>query len=375
MDDILDDVVRAARRCESAAHRFDEEPLLSILKALTTSVQQVGEAWSGSYIGYHASIYTKGLRPRAAGEHFDSEWGSVDAYASRTTGQWAEYTYDTVRSVILERAQTIDLSLITEASDLCRTVFFEVKAELLPTFDALLADNEDTVLRELRTKIEELPGFFSQQDVASRFFPQGNFMSRDSLAMTQGLKLPHHLVFTAWLAEQTSFSMQTGQLAKLTRHAEIYLKKKLKMKGKTVAKTDGKIFIGHGRSEAWRDLKDFIQDRLQLPWDEFNREATAGLSTKERLEAMLDSASFAFLVMTAEDEHADSLRHARENVIHEVGLFQGRLGFRRAIVLLENGCAEFSNLGGLTQIRFDSGNIREVYEEIRRVLEREGILR
>ena len=27
--------------------------------------------------------------------------------------------------------------------------------------------------------------------------------------------------------------------------------------------------------------------------------------------------------MTAEDEHADGTKHARENVIHEVGLFQG----------------------------------------------------
>ena len=78
--------------------------------------------------------------------------------------------------------------------------------------------------------------------------------------------------------------------------------------------------------------------------------------------------------MTAEDEHADATKHARENVIHEVGLFQGRLGFRRAIVLLEEGCAEFSNITGLSQIRFPKGNIRASFEEIRRVLEREGIL-
>jgi hypothetical protein len=47
-----------------------------------------------------------------------------------------------------------------------------------------------------------------------------------------------------------------------------------------------KIFLGHGGSPVWRDLKDFIQDRLRLAWDEFNREPTAGKSTKERLEAM-----------------------------------------------------------------------------------------
>lgn len=89
---------------------------------------------------------------------------------------------------------------------------------------------------------------------------------------------------------------------------------------------------------------------------------------------MLDAAVFAFLVMTAEDEHADTTRHARENVIHEVGLFQGRLGFRRAIVLLEDGCSEFSNIQGLGQIRFPKGNIKAKSEEIRDVLKREGLL-
>lgn len=375
MDDILDDIVRAARRCEVASRRFDEEPLSGILQRLQTAIQQAGEAWSGSYLGYQASFYIRGLRPRGAGEHFDSEWGAQPAFSNRTAGDWAEYTYDAVKDIILQTAQVPDLSLLQETAKLCERVFSEVKDELLPTFDVLLSVNEDQVLLGLHKRLEELPPFYSQQTLAAAFLPKGNFMSRDSLALTQGIRLPPHLQFAAWLAEQASFGAQTVEMAKIARHTERYLKQKLKMKGQTVAKTDGKIFIGHGRSQAWRDLKDFLQDRLQLPWDEFNREPTAGLSTKERLEAMLDSASFAFLVMTAEDEHADSSQHARENVIHEVGLFQGRLGFRRAIVLLEHGCAEFSNIEGLTQIRFSPGNIREVSEEIRRVLEREGILR
>ncbi|TOC17104.1 hypothetical protein CGJ89_25190 [Vibrio parahaemolyticus] len=89
---------------------------------------------------------------------------------------------------------------------------------------------------------------------------------------------------------------------------------------------------------------------------------------------MLDQASFAFLIMTAEDEHADNTLHARENVIHEVGLFQGRLTFKRAIILLEDGCQEFSNIHGVGQIRFPKGNIRAAFEDIRMVLEREGLI-
>jgi hypothetical protein len=135
-----------------------------------------------------------------------------------------------------------------------------------------------------------------------------------------------------------------------------------------------RIFIGHGRSPLWRVLKDFIADRLQLPWDEFNREATAGYPTTDRLQTMMSQAAFAFLVMTAEEEHADATLHARPNVIHEVGLFQGHLGLSRAIVLLEDGCSEFSNIIGLSQIRFPRGDIAARFEEVRRVLEREGLV-
>jgi predicted nucleotide-binding protein len=79
-------------------------------------------------------------------------------------------------------------------------------------------------------------------------------------------------------------------------------------------------------------------------------------------------------VATAEDEAADGTVHARQNVIHEIGLFQGRLGFARAIILLEEGCEEFSNIHGLGQIRFPRGNIAACFEDVRKVLERESIL-
>ena len=64
----------------------------------------------------------------------------------------------------------------------------------------------------------------------------------------------------------------------------------------------------------------------------------------------------------------------RMNVVHEAGLFQGRLGFTRAVVMLEEGCEQFSNIEGLGQIRFPHGNIAAAFEEVRRVLEREGLI-
>ena len=89
---------------------------------------------------------------------------------------------------------------------------------------------------------------------------------------------------------------------------------------------------------------------------------------------MKTEAGMAFLIMTAQNEHADGTLHASNNVIHEIGLFQGKLGFKKAIILLEEGCEEFSNIQGLGQIRFPKRNIKAAFEEIREVLEREGII-
>jgi len=134
------------------------------------------------------------------------------------------------------------------------------------------------------------------------------------------------------------------------------------------------VVIGHGHSSQWRDLKDFIKDRLSLPLDEFNRLSVAGVPNTDRLTEMLDAATIAFIVLTGEDELRDGEVRARQNVVHEVGLFQGRLGFKKAIVMLEEGCEEFSNIAGLGQLRFPKGNIRAVFEDVRRVLEREGVI-
>lgn len=135
-----------------------------------------------------------------------------------------------------------------------------------------------------------------------------------------------------------------------------------------------KIFIGHGGSTEWLKLSNFLSQKLGLQCDEFNIVPTAGLQNAERIEAMLKNAHMAFLVMTAEDQHQNGTMHARGNVIHEIGLFQAKLGSRRAIVMLEAGCSIFSNLQGLTTIKFPQDNIMAGSEEVRGVLTREHML-
>jgi predicted nucleotide-binding protein len=132
-----------------------------------------------------------------------------------------------------------------------------------------------------------------------------------------------------------------------------------------------RIFIGHGRNSAWRDLKDHLQDQHGFTVTTYETGARAGYSIQEVLQEMVDRASFALLVHSADDDIGSDLFRARQNVVHETGLFQGRLGFKRAIILREQGCEGFSNIVGTNELRYAKGNIREVFGDVIATIYRE----
>lgn len=134
------------------------------------------------------------------------------------------------------------------------------------------------------------------------------------------------------------------------------------------------VFIGHGGSPLWARVESHLKNDLSVETLAYESEARAGEHITEILKGFLDQAGFAVLVLTAEDETSAGQLRARQNVVHEAGLFQGRLGFRRVVFLVESGLEEFSNIAGLQQLRFSSGSIEQTFYELDRVLEREGVI-
>ncbi len=130
------------------------------------------------------------------------------------------------------------------------------------------------------------------------------------------------------------------------------------------------IWMIHGRSQDWRIVAECIENGLGLRVAEFERELTAGLSVIERVWRMLESVCFAIAVMSAEDRQPDGTVRTRQNVVHEIGLAQGRLGRDKALVLVEEGVDSFSNIDGMIEVRYEPGDIRgalgRVQDRIRR---------
>lgn len=358
----------ADRLVEHSSKKFPE-----LLKIEEVSLA-VEKSWSGSWLGYQSRVYYNGFKTPPPGAHFSITWGLNDSYISETKGDWVEYLFQQVTDYIYDNAGDVDLDNYKKEADEVEDILIDAKDEALSIIHANIKNlpSDDKFLQSLIEKIEHIR-IYSESDFVSARSPKGQFRCADQVAVSQGFLTPPHLaVMVKAIALQEPYKA-CGELRKILIKLYSHINN---IEGKVMVseRIGTNIFIGHGRSAIWRELKDFIQDKLHLPYDEFNRVPVAGVTNITRLAQMLDQSCIAFLLMTAEDEMMDGNKQARMNVIHEVGLFQGRLGFERAIVLLEDGCEEFSNINGLGQIRFPKGNISAVFQDIREVLEREKII-
>jgi predicted nucleotide-binding protein len=343
------------------------------LSDLSEAVNSVKNTFSGSWQGYHAYVYYEDFKQPPPGAHFSQEWGLKDNYMSSlgSRGNWREYDPEYVKTHILTLAGNPDLSHARKAAEKATNEFDKYQSAMISIFHNSLEENPDSFLETLLSGLEKLKPV-TPFEIAADLSPKGQIMTRDTVVLGQGTRIPPHISLISEVNSIYNALAICDEASKIAIKAGSHLERK-KKKSKAESRVGTNVFIGHGQSPIWKDLKDFIQDRVKLPWDEFNRVPVAGVTNIARLSEMLDAAAIAFLIMTAEDEQATGDFHARLNVVHEAGLFQGRLGFTKAIVLLEEGCKQFSNIDGLGQIRFPKDNIAAVFEEIRRVLEREGL--
>lgn len=167
----------------------------------------------------------------------------------------------------------------------------------------------------------------------------------------------------------------SNELAKLADYDFEKLKPSSIAAPKTNARTKRqKVFIGHGRSKLWARLQVFIKDELGVETISYESESRVGESIVPILENMLDQSTFAVLVLTAEDQTGEGNKRARQNVIHEAGLFQGRLGFDKAILLVQRGLEGFTNVDGLQYIPFSNENIEETFYQLQRTMKQKGII-
>lgn len=119
-----------------------------------------------------------------------------------------------------------------------------------------------------------------------------------------------------------------------------------------------KVFVSHGRSSDWREVQAYIERDIKRPTLELAQEPNQGMTVLGKLVEAAEQCDSAVIVMTGDDLYAEGQVRARENVIHEIGYFQGRYGLSRVVLLHEEGVNIPSNIQGLVYTAFPKGVFR-----------------
>ena len=135
-----------------------------------------------------------------------------------------------------------------------------------------------------------------------------------------------------------------------------------------------KIFISHGHNENVRmKLKQFLQERLSLEPIVLQDEPDLGMTIVEKLERYGSNCSFALIVLTSDDVTIEGGKRARQNVIHELGFFHGKLGRDRVLLLKQQGVELFTNISGVIYKEFNGNDIEKIFDDIRAAIERGAV--
>jgi len=122
------------------------------------------------------------------------------------------------------------------------------------------------------------------------------------------------------------------------------------------------IFVVHGRNDAVKlEVTDFVERLVERRPVILHEHASEGRTLIEKLEHYGNSAGFAIVILTGDDEGRMrgsedlALPRGRQNVVLELGYFMARLGRSRVILLYESDVELPSDMTGIVYTRLDAG--------------------
>lgn len=128
-----------------------------------------------------------------------------------------------------------------------------------------------------------------------------------------------------------------------------------------------RVFISHGRSKEWYKVQAYIEKDINLATLELAQEPILGRTVLQKLNDESSRCGYAVIVMTGDDIVGEEVR-ARENVMHEIGFFQGKYGLQNVTLLHEEGVNIPSNIHGLVYIPFPKDTVEATFGALTREL-------
>jgi hypothetical protein len=131
------------------------------------------------------------------------------------------------------------------------------------------------------------------------------------------------------------------------------------------------VFIAHNDDAQWDVVHRFLEQECGVAVYSLSLDVP-GEELADQMRRYLSRCGFAVCVLSA-SSGAGADRHADHSVVHQAGILQGRYGFARVAMLVEEGCEMFSNVAGLIRFDFRAGHVETTFWQLERMLRREGL--
>ncbi|MQY28119.1 hypothetical protein NRB56_37020 [Nocardia sp. RB56] len=131
-----------------------------------------------------------------------------------------------------------------------------------------------------------------------------------------------------------------------------------------------RVLILHDENPQWQDVQRFLERRCGLETDQLGPADFDAGGFEAAVGGPLSRCGFAVCILSARDS-VHGFRQPSQAIVHQVGILQGRYGFGRVAILVEDGCDLFTNLSGLIRLEFPRGRVEAKFLELHRMLLRE----
>lgn len=380
----VDELISLAEKLEKAEEPIRAPAANMSLGALEKGIRIAEAAWSGSWLGYHARVYHEEMEPPPAGTSFRTEWGLItgEGVDQPSTGKWNKYRREDVVRFIWEKARNPKIDSLRDASARASRLHAEAKTSIDPLLASLQAKpGKDAILDSLVGKVSESV-VHTEGDFLKKWSPRKTPPTKDEIALAEGLLVPPHLLVKAEIWAIRHPFMACGELAKTLRWLAGHItelekkdeesRRTTELRARSAPKPGGPgIALGHGKSGLWRLLRDRMAADFPVPCHGFQQVPLPGLGTMAAMLEVLPRARFAILMLTREDVACEGEPAASLNVARLAGLFQGRLGFSKVLLLTEEGGPALPGVNDLPRLVFPAGDPVAIWPEARAILESE----
>jgi len=159
---------------------------------------KLAQAWSGSYFGYHSELYYGDFERPPLGRRFNPEWGGIYGIPPG----WSQRQHDEVKQQIEHSAQCTFVEVESKSKEMtgqARDLGSQMLVDLSPIHQMEGMGNEQKLLGEVEIFKWEI-----KATVYAHEHTPGTFMSRDSVAVAEGPRIPPHLFYEAEAHESLS---------------------------------------------------------------------------------------------------------------------------------------------------------------------------